>query len=220
MKRLNPDTGKPFQQGDIRDDCYRFWSYKTTISKKTGFFYETWRSWEEYERWTTEGGMNAVQRNWAKRNPDKCNAKQMKYKVSKKNRTPPWLTKDHLKQIEEFYTRAKIAEDFTGVKYDVDHIEPIQGKDICGLHVPWNLQLLPKKENMKKGNRRVEKESAPSVSKRNARAGQTKAEHRIVHGTGPWENCDGAHHSRGEYRQEDLDCCAEEGGRVCMDAGV
>jgi hypothetical protein len=153
MKRLNPDTGEPFKQGDIRDDACRFWSYKTAVSKKTGYFYEVWRTWENYEK-EMENNKYNVQR-YASKNPAKVNAKSMKRHTSKMNRTPPWLTAAHFKQIEEMYTRAKIAEDFTGEKYHVDHIIPLQGKTVSGLHVPWNLQLLPAVKNISKGNRHV-----------------------------------------------------------------
>lgn len=37
----------------------------------------------------------------------------------------------------------------------VDHIEPLQGANSCGLHVPWNLQLMSFRENSAKGNKLV-----------------------------------------------------------------
>jgi len=67
--------------------------------------------------------------------------------------TPDWLTKDQLKSIEWFYIEAKRLEDLDGIVRHVDHIVPIKGKEVCGLHVPWNLQILTASENISKGNR-------------------------------------------------------------------
>jgi 5-methylcytosine-specific restriction endonuclease McrA len=154
MKRLNPDTGKPFEQGCYRDDGYRFWNYRLTkIAKKTGYFYETWRSPKQYNLWIKN--MKYVQQKWAKNNPAKTAAKSMKRRSSKLNRTPPWLTAEHFAQIQDMYNRAKIAEDFTSEKWHVDHIIPLQGKNVSGLHVPWNLQIMSALKNRSKGNKHV-----------------------------------------------------------------
>lgn len=66
--------------------------------------------------------------------------------------TPSWLTAIHKAQIREYYEIAKAREMQTGVKYHVDHIVPINGIDVCGLHVPWNLQVLSASENCAKKN--------------------------------------------------------------------
>lgn len=63
-----------------------------------------------------------------------------------KQTTPPWLSLDQRREIIEIYKNRPEG-------YHVDHIVPIHGKNLCGLHVPWNLQYLPAIENMKKGNK-------------------------------------------------------------------
>jgi len=89
---------------------------------------------------------------YRKANPDKRNAMWAKRNAKKLQATPPWLTKEHLSAIRMYYTESKILETATGIKHHVDHIVPLQGKNVCGLHVPWNLQVLTASENLAKKN--------------------------------------------------------------------
>ena len=74
-------------------------------------------------------------------------------KAKRLNRVPSWLTEEHTQQIFEIYMEAKILELETGDKYHVDHIVPLCGKNVSGLHVPWNLQVLEASENLSKSNK-------------------------------------------------------------------
>jgi hypothetical protein len=80
------------------------------------------------------------------------NALSAKRRAAKLNQTPKWLTKDQLKQMEHYYETAKWVESILGESIVVDHIIPVQGKNVSGLHVPWNLQLLTREDNARKGN--------------------------------------------------------------------
>lgn len=90
---------------------------------------------------------------YAKANRGKINAKWMKREAAKKCRTPSWLTPDMSKAIEVEYSLAAWCSDVMKEPYHVDHIVPLQGKTVSGLHVPWNLQVIPAKLNQQKSNR-------------------------------------------------------------------
>lgn len=74
------------------------------------------------------------------------------YHASKLHRTPPWLTESQLAEISQFYEWAKELQWLSNQPLEVDHIVPLQGKNVCGLHVPWNLQILPQDLNRRKSN--------------------------------------------------------------------
>lgn len=71
----------------------------------------------------------------------------------KMNATPSWLTPDQKTFMKLTYEMADKLSELYGIKFHVDHIHPLRGQDVCGLHVPWNLQVLPAFDNQSKGNR-------------------------------------------------------------------
>ena len=73
-------------------------------------------------------------------------AKVAKYKAAKLQRIPVWMTKDELKMMRFFYIKCPEGS-------DVDHIVPLQGRNVSGLHVLSNLQYLTKEENGRKANK-------------------------------------------------------------------
>lgn len=106
--------------------------------------------------------LRASQRKHFLNNRSKCNAactaRQKKnmsrnaaytrlYNAKKRSAQPPWLTPDEIAQIRAVYDEARAAG------MTVDHIVPLNGKNVCGLHVPWNLRVVSRAENTAKGNR-------------------------------------------------------------------
>ena len=73
-----------------------------------------------------------------------------KRRIAKINRMPPWAD---VQAIKAFYDEAARLTSETGEMHHVDHIIPLQGKLVSGLHVESNLQVLPWHENVRKHNR-------------------------------------------------------------------
>ncbi len=86
---------------------------------------------------------------WQKENKGACNAKTRTYQADKLNRTPAWADLVAIKQI--YIECARISRE-TGIKHHVDHIIPLRGKTVSGLHVPNNLQIITAEENIQKRN--------------------------------------------------------------------
>jgi hypothetical protein len=89
-------------------------------------------------------------------NPEKMAALLAKRRAAKMLRTPKWLTKDDFWMMEQAYELAKTRSDAFGFEWHVDHVVPLQGAEVSGLHVPWNLRVIPWFENVSKGNRLLE----------------------------------------------------------------
>jgi hypothetical protein len=104
--------------------------------------------WQNANREKVRATVNA----WAKRNPGVMHAKAMKRYASKLRAVPAWLSADDHAQMKAIYADSAQLTRTTGVRYNVDHIVPLQSDRVCGLHVPWNLQILTKLENLSKSN--------------------------------------------------------------------
>lgn len=93
---------------------------------------------------------------YQKRNKDINAAKTALYNSRKNNRTPTWLSKDDISKIKSIYKMCRAISKKTEVPHQVDHIVPLNGELVSGLHVPWNLQILPKSDNLSKSNKLIE----------------------------------------------------------------
>ena len=82
------------------------------------------------------------QKQWRKNNPQKNRLKEANRRARKLQATPSWA---NMEKIKEIYLNCPKG-------YHVDHIIPLQGNTVCGLHVENNLQYLKAKENLRKGN--------------------------------------------------------------------
>jgi hypothetical protein len=80
---------------------------------------------------------------WQQNNRDKTRLKSATERAARLQRIPKWA---NLSSIKEFYLNCPEG-------YHVDHIVPLRGKEVSGLHVLENLQYLPAKENLSKGNK-------------------------------------------------------------------
>jgi hypothetical protein len=150
-------TGKPCKHGHLSrrrykdrvcmecDIAYQIRVYKANPEKAKE------RRLKTYER-TREKHL-AQKKIYRQTNRAKVNALGKAYKVRKKNRIPAWVDKDHMWLIKEAYELAQLRTKHFGFSWHVDHIVPLQGELVSGLHVIENLQVIPGVENIKKKNK-------------------------------------------------------------------
>lgn len=122
--------------------------------------------------------VTARMRDWYERNKEAQAAKKAAWRAANKSliyaanaarrgreiqATPPWADqyKDDFTFI--YAERDRISRE-TGIPHHVDHIYPLRGKDSCGLHVPWNLRIIPAVENLKKRNKPPSEDTIKSLT--------------------------------------------------------
>jgi hypothetical protein len=87
---------------------------------------------------------------WRASNPHKLRQYTAKRRAADALATPTWLNFVQLAQIDEMHEICKAKSVQTGIKHHVDHIFPMRSDVLCGLNVPWNLQILTASKNISK----------------------------------------------------------------------
>ena len=157
----NPEEYKAYYAANKERILARNAEYRAANPEKIKAILATWYS-ENKDR------HNAYGREWWSKNSEAVKPVTRKYyrankhifiegaairRARKKSACPPWLTMDDRRKMRAIYKESARLSIETGIQHHVDHIHPLAGKYSCGLHVPWNLQILTASENQAKYNR-------------------------------------------------------------------
>jgi hypothetical protein len=97
--------------------------------------------------------MRELNREWVGNNKVRLYARMAARRAKHKRAIPKWLSASDFRNIEAIYQQARDTSSLTGVPHHVDHVLPLNGEYVSGLHVPENLRVVSAVENARKKNR-------------------------------------------------------------------
>ena len=147
-----------WQRGnEARAEYFREYNKSEAGQKaKRGYYERNKEAVVERAQARTPAKKQAYRRAHKAANPDLyrelVNARRRRFRQA----TPKWLTAEDKLQIRMKYRLAIELSRRMGVLHVVDHVVPLQGEEVCGLHVPWNMEVITQDENLKKSNKLVD----------------------------------------------------------------
>ena len=167
----NPPPFPDLRTVDMSDDQYK--AHRSWLSRKD-YNKNKSRRLEKQARYAAENPEQIIANNRKqspKRNSPEGRAKSRMYRGQRRaaelQRTPVWADPD---RIDEIYRTAADVSAETGMPHHVDHVIPLQGKNVSGLHHQDNLLIVPGAENLSKGNRFEPGDLPPRAGVRRSRA--------------------------------------------------
>ncbi len=144
-------TGKPCKHGHIADR--RTVNGCCTACEKVKNNSSTRQEYMSAYAKEQKQKIKQIASKWQKNNKGKINANTAVRHAAKMLRMPAWLTKEEKQRIRCYYQLSAMRTRESDIVWNVDHIVPLQGENVSGLHVPWNLQVIPASDNFRKNNK-------------------------------------------------------------------
>ena len=145
------------QAAEKRADYFRDYNKREDVKDRKNEWYEANKEQVIQAAATRPLEVKRVyQKAWKERNTVWVRADTKARRRKHRLATPKWLTREQKGQIRELYKIAITMTKTTGEQYVVDHIVPLRSEFVCGLHVPWNLRVIPRQENLLKSNKLID----------------------------------------------------------------
>lgn len=144
------------KNNEIRADYFKNYNQKEEVKNRKNEWYVVNREQVIAQAKTRPYEVTKeYKRAWKERNIIWVRADTKARRRKHRQATPKWLTSKQKAEIRQLYQIAITMTKTTGEQYVVDHIVPLRGNEVCGLHVPWNLRVITQEENLKKSNKHL-----------------------------------------------------------------